>query len=331
MKKILFLITAIILSIGIQAKEKVSVLYVGGSPDINSYGVGTTDSVALARSVKMRTEDFARFLKRHFTKVTAVDGKDYTPAMSDGYDVTIFDGCPTPIRPKIEEYDENGRIIKYARPAYLPDDFDRAVVCIAEASEDMGRSIGTKNDWFCLCLNNYALGWDKQHPIFKGPFKVDIVSEMRPTPEHAKEYCPIYGYTLPEQTEMWLVHKPATPENGMRIGMVSRPGGYLDSPDTEIISGGECAKSIDAVAIGRHGNFFHWGFSRQALRSHRAGQSGSRQRYSLHERLQRQTSDSPQAQRKYRYPPECHRSQIFRLKSLLRGQQPDEYGVLPHD
>ena len=43
--------------------------------------------------------------------------------------------------------------------------------------------------------------------------------------------------------------------------MVARPWGFTDSPDCEYISSGVCAKTIDAVAIGRHANFFHWGFS----------------------------------------------------------------------
>jgi len=260
MKRFAYFLVAVLFAVSVQAKVKMSVLYVGGSPDINTYGA-VADSVALAKSAKARTADFTRFLKKHFTKVTAVDGKDYTSEMSDKYDVTVFDGKPKPLRPEIREYDAQGRITKYERPAYLPDDFDRAAVCIAEASENLGRSIGTKNDWFCLCLLNYALGWEKDHPIFKGPFKVNIVPEMRPTPANAKEYCPIYGYTLPDEMEMWKVQTEATQENNLRIGMVSRPGGYTDSPDAEVISGGTCAKSIDAVAIGRHGNFFHWGFA----------------------------------------------------------------------
>ena len=47
---------------------------------------------------------------------------------------------------------------------------------------------------------------------------------------------------------------------GFNIGMVSRPWGYMDSPDCEAISSGVCAKTIDAVALGRHANFFTWGF-----------------------------------------------------------------------
>ena len=144
-----------------QAKEDVSVLYVGGSPDINTIGGVSIDSAVIAKSVKERTADFTKFLKQRFNKVRAVDGKDYTSGMSDGYDVTVFDGRPKAIRPAVRETDDKGRIIKYIRPAYLPDDFDRAAVCIAEMSEDLGRSVGTKNDWFCLCLYNYAHNWKK--------------------------------------------------------------------------------------------------------------------------------------------------------------------------
>jgi len=49
--------------------------------------------------------------------------------------------------------------------------------------------------------------------------------------------------------------------SGNRIGLVSRWLGFTDSPDSEFISSGTCEKSPLAVAIGRHGNYFHWGFS----------------------------------------------------------------------
>lgn len=259
MKRLFIALSAAFIALSVMAKERVSVLYVGGSPDFDNMMV-KKDSATVAKSAKLRTADFEKFLRQRFYKVKAIQGKDYTADMSKDYDVTVFDGRPKALRGQIIERDENGNVIKFARPKYLPDDFDRAAVCIAEASEDMGRSLGSKNDWFCLCLDNYAHHWKKEHPIFNGPFKVNIKSEMLPTPANALEYCPIYGYTLPAETEMWMVHKAATEGSG-RIGMVSRPWGYLDSPEAEVISSGVCAKSIDAVAIGRHGNMFHWGFA----------------------------------------------------------------------
>ena len=69
------------------------------------------------------------------------------------------------------------------------------------------------------------------------------------------------GGRVPNQLPMWQVQTYTADSEQRRIGMVSRPGGYTDSPDVEFISGGACAKSPDAVAIGRHGNFFHWGFA----------------------------------------------------------------------
>jgi hypothetical protein len=46
-------------------------------------------------------------------------------------------------------------------------------------------------------------------------------------------------------------------------GLVSDPYGFADSPDAEVISGGLNSKGPEAVAVGRHGNFFLWGFSAQ--------------------------------------------------------------------
>ncbi len=245
-----------------QGKQAISVLYVGGSADMETFTVDGLDSVAVAKSVKARMASFEKFLKARFKTVKVVNGPDYTADMSNDYDVTVFDGHPNELRPLIMERDEQGRVTRYERAAYLPDDFDRPALCIAGASEEIGRSIGTKNDWFCLCLAGDALGWKPDHPIFQGPFKVNIKTGMKPTPSTAFEYGKIYGYTLPEETEMWTVQsKDYINDQSYRIGMVSRPWGYLDSPETEIISGGVSGKSIDAVAIGRHANFLHWGFS----------------------------------------------------------------------
>jgi hypothetical protein len=61
---------------------------------------------------------------------------------------------------------------------------------------------------------------------------------------------------------MWTVQtKDYRNVPGFRIGMVSRPEGFTDSPDAEVITSGVSLKSPVAVAIGRHGNFLNWGFS----------------------------------------------------------------------
>ena len=263
----LSLLLCCFLGLNAQKKQAVSVLYVGGSPEIETIGIGTPpDPAVVAKSAAERTAAFEKFLKKHFKTVKVVDAKDYHYSMSDYYDVTIIDGTPAAIAPGIREVDERGRMVRYARPQYFPLDFNRPVVTIAEAGEEMGRRIGTKNDWYCLCLEDRALGWNASHPIFQGPVKVKLETSMQPTPAPALEVAKYMGEKLSAETEMFpmqtINYTDKLPDgNNYRVGMVSRPGGYADSPETEVISGGKCAKSIDAVALGRHANWFTWGFA----------------------------------------------------------------------
>ena len=263
----LSLLLCCFLGLNAQKKQAVSVLYVGGSPEIETIGIGTPpDPAVVAKSAAERTAAFEKFLKKNFKTVKVVDAKDYHYSMSDYYDVTIIDGTPAAIAPGIREVDERGRMVRYARPQYFPLDFNRPVVTIAEAGEEMGRRIGTKNDWYCLCLEDRALGWNASHPIFQGPVKVKLETSMQPTPAPALEVAKYMGEKLSAETEMFpmqtINYTDKLPDgNNYRVGMVSRPGGYADSPETEVISGGKCAKSIDAVALGRHANWFTWGFA----------------------------------------------------------------------
>lgn len=96
---------------------------------------------------------------------------------------------------------------------------------------------------------------------FKGPFKTKITLTKQPTPEDAFHYAYYQDGNVPDSVMMWKVNTEGYKTNpDFNIGMVSRPWGYLDSPDCEFISSGVCAKTLDAVALGRHGNFLTWGF-----------------------------------------------------------------------
>src|SRR5690606_14827838 len=133
---------------------------------------------------------------------------------------------------------------------------------IGELGETLGRSIGLKTDWYCLCLDAHALNFNEEHPIFKGPFPVKMTIVERETPEDAFHYKYYAEGEIPKTIPMWRVQtKEYKTDEGFRVGMVSRPWGFEDSPDAEYISSGVCAKTLDAVAIGRHGNFLHWGFA----------------------------------------------------------------------
>ena len=241
-------------------KATLKVLYVGGAAEFETFGSHRSKE-GMEASALERTAAWETMLKERFDSVATVQGKNYKPEMSKGYDVTIFDGTIPAIRPRELVRDASGTVVKVIPAQRLPEDFDGAVVAIGQKSEEIGRGIGTKHDWYCLCLDAEAHGMNLQHPIFKGPFKTEISLEKKPTPEDAKHY-EYFTPNLPDSVMMWRVQTTGyKTTEGFPVGMVSRPWGYLDGPDTEFISSGVCAKTIDAVAIGRHANFLHWGFA----------------------------------------------------------------------
>ena len=242
-------------------KANLKVLYVGGNADYESYMEKRSPEEHEA-SVESRMQAFGDMLRDYFDSVAVINGKDYTPELSESYDVTVFDGRIPTIKPAIRETDAQGNITRYVRAQLLPEDFDCAAVTIGSTGETVGRAIGSKNDWYCLCLDAHAHHLVKEHPIFHGPFKTAMTFEMRPTPEDAYHYAYFSDEPIPDSILMWRVQtKGYKTDEGFPVGMVSRPWGYTDSPDAEYISSGVCAKTLDAVAIGRHGNFLTWGFA----------------------------------------------------------------------
>ncbi len=185
-----------------EGKADISVLYVGGQPDFDN-SIGKRPADETEASVAARTASFEDFLKTKFTTVKAIRGETYVPAMSDDYDVTIFDGRLPEIEPAHRGYDSNGNP-NYRRARMLPYDFDRAALTIASMGEVVSQSIGAKNDWYCLCLDADAHNWVADHPIFHGPFPVTMTTRMEPTPEDAKHYTYFTG-PLPDSTLMWRV------------------------------------------------------------------------------------------------------------------------------
>lgn len=244
-------------------KSSIKVLYVGGSTNFDSTAGEITDPVLIEASIQERMSDFDKMLHKYFTTVKVVRDTAYIASMSDDYDVTIFDGKPKPIKPRLISYKDDGQYDKMFEAEYLPIDFSRPCIMIADASQTLGRGLGSKNDWYCLCLDADAHSYNKEHQIFKGPFKVKMTERMEETPYEARvEYSYFQDGNVPDSVMMWRVQKKGYMDDStLRVGMVSRPWGYLDSPDSEVISSGVCAKTFDAVAIGRHGNYFHWGFA----------------------------------------------------------------------
>ncbi len=192
-----------------------------------------------AEFYKSRMPAFKSFLEKNFTVVKTVDGRDYDVKMSDSVDVTIFD----------------------AYPVKLPANFDRPAILMAAVAPDIGISIGLKFDWYCQCLESDALNIKTGHEIFNTPNKVNLTMVTRPTP--GGFFNGFQGAKTPKTMPMWrVVNADGMDEkNPYLIGMVAHGEGFSDSPDAEVISGGDCLKNAEAVALGRHGNYFMWGFA----------------------------------------------------------------------
>jgi hypothetical protein len=76
------------------------------------------------------------------------------------------------------------------------------------------------------------------------------------TPKHYGKYPE--GEGLEAKMKAWRVHPDTLAEKN--YGLVSDGYGFEDSPDCERISGGVNSKGPGAVALGRQGNWFLWGF-----------------------------------------------------------------------
>ncbi len=243
-------------------KENLKVLYVGGTSEISPYAKDKPAPELIEASVQNRMKAFETLLKTYFTDVTVIRSKEFKEELADNFDVTIIDGMPSERVPLYTEKDEKGNYTVYKNAGFLSEEFDNPTIMIADISDRIGRRIGLKLDWYCLCLDAQAYNINTKHPIFNGPFKVKLTIENLPTPKPALEFQRYYKEKIPATVDMWRVQTQGYMTSpGFRIGMVCRPWGFTDSPDTEIISGGVSLKSPDAIAIGRHGNFFHWGFA----------------------------------------------------------------------
>ncbi len=252
---------------GNRAKEphEIKVLYLGGQSEWADGEYGGPKKFATDEEYQQNIEErmaaFGDLLRTYFDSVTVMKAADYKAEMSDGYDVTIIDGKPPVLEEEILEQDENGRCTKYVKARYLPDNYTAATITIGSMAELVGSRLGSKNDWYCLCLDADAHHVQTNHPIFNGPFKTELTMVKKPTPVHAFGYQYMFDEKIPDSLMMWSVQTIGYEKDPLfSAGLVSRDEGYLDSPDAEFISSGVCAKSPEAVAIGRHGNFLTWGF-----------------------------------------------------------------------
>ena len=110
-------------------------------------------------------------------------------------------------------------------------------------------------------MTRSAHGLVPNHPIFQGPFPVEINYATVPTPDNYRRY--IDGIDLPAELAVWHVDTTDfKTDELLKPGTVSTGWGFADSPDAEVIALGiNTSKGPSAVALGRHGSLFLWGFA----------------------------------------------------------------------
>lgn len=181
--------------------------------------------------------------------------------LSAAHDVTVMDGVPGS-REYTPGFNPNRGRPLLEKVQVLPEDFSEPMLFIGEMSVNLGANIGLKYDWYCLCLKDYALNMRMEHEIFKKPFPVKITTAPKPLPFEASMVNYRVEKPFPATIPMWKVQTASYDQStSMRPGLVCHSGGFEDSPDAEYISGGTSLKEGNALAIGRHGNFLHWGFA----------------------------------------------------------------------
>lgn len=111
-----------------------------------------------------------------------------------------------------------------------------------------------------MCLHHSAHGVAPDHEIFQGPLSVDLQWATAETPPHYRRFA--LGADLPDELRTWRVDfESYKTSDAMSPGVVAGGWGFEDSPDCEVIAGGINSKGPNAVALGREGSFFHWGFA----------------------------------------------------------------------
>ncbi|MBK7875989.1 MAG: hypothetical protein IPJ77_09585 [Planctomycetes bacterium] len=97
------------------------------------------------------------------------------------------------------------------------------------------------------------------HPIFHRPHEVQLdLDEFTPP----AAYRDADGTRPAGKLPCWRVFdQRLSVENLLEVGSVCFETDFEDSPDAEWISGGVSSKPRTAMALGRQGNFFQWGFA----------------------------------------------------------------------
>ena len=278
MKGIVLCLVSVVLFLAVEGchqntdhKQKLRVLYVGTDPGRElpprnfAHGAGIAEC-RYEEDMRGRMPSFEKLLKSYFTEVGTVDARDYREEMTTDYDVVIFDAVPEPIVPGEKSGGKRSANVVDTKELfsarYFSDSYSKPTLFVGDKAGILGAAIGLKLNWFCRCLDAHAYDLDTTHPIFHEPVAVDLQYERRLTTSSAMSG--VEGVTTPGVMDTWRVQIEGYREGERkryRQGLVAHGDGFEDTPDAERITGGVSDKARDAVAIGRHGNFFMWGFA----------------------------------------------------------------------
>ncbi len=196
-----------------------------------------------------REQAFVGFLRGWFADVEAIDLRELSGETAAGWDVVVADWRA--------RWQDGTFDASRAPDARLPATFVKPVVLVGAVGGEI--TPRTKIDWLSHTLQNRAHGLRRDHPIFRAPLAVELSLEPLPPPLHYYDWpAGAAGAKLGDAIETWTVHRDTYPQ--IDFGLVSDPYGFEDSPDAEIVAAGLNAKGPRSVALGRHGNWFHWGF-----------------------------------------------------------------------
>jgi hypothetical protein len=200
-----------------------------------------------------READFRTLLEHHFTKVTTRDCRSFKEEDAKEHDVVIFDWT--------YGYDGKGNIDEKQWRSFTPPkvskEFARPVILIGRAGGAISMQLQLKINWLCLCLEGPAHHLRLEHALFHKPLEVAPQLEPMPTPENFR-YITLDKKLGPTLT-VWKVQTKDYPDTDP--GLVSGLYGFTDSPDAEVFAQGIAGKGPDTVPLGRHANYFLWGFS----------------------------------------------------------------------
>jgi len=254
MRNIILAMLALLLVLPLQAQEikksKLKVLYVAQNPETpDRYSFANVDGAEVWEKEikKERAQEFHKFFKQYFEIVELVYGEDYNERITKKYDVVVFDAIPRQL---------DGELTKFYRKnaSYISESYDVATIFIGGVAGPLTDDMDSKINVLCNCLDSHAYYYDASHPIFNTPFKVEAKTEMRPPNSGVNSYYT--AKNLPEEMPMLRIQDV---DEKYPPGVVSSPG-FDDSPDAETIACGPSIKMVEAVSVGRHGNFLQWGY-----------------------------------------------------------------------